>query len=253
MAVLSIAGEDLPCYELPLLDDAAPAQAGAAVGGVSPGTRVFALSNLFGVAVGDERVSAQHGVISGTVPLEARRGAHEAPYRGNVYILDCTTSNPGSAGGALIDWRGRLVGMLGKELRATATGVWLNYALPVDEVARGYRSVLGAGFDATLATPEPDGLPYDVALLGIVLVPDLLDKTPPFVESIRDGSVAAGVGLRADDLLVAINGRSVASRSAVQQRLAALADGDPVQVTVIRDGGIVECDLGPKPRAGGKP
>jgi serine protease Do len=113
--------------------------------------------------------------------------------------------------------------------------------------------VLGAGVDATLATPEPDGLPYDLALLGIVLVPDLLDKTPPFVESIRDGSVAAGAGLRADDLLVAVNGRSVASRSAVQQRLAALADGDPVQVTVIRDGGIVECDLGPKPRAGGKP
>ncbi len=253
LAVLSIAGEDLPCYELPTLDEAAPAQAGAAVGRVSPGTRVFALSNLFGVAVGDERVSAQHGVISGTVPLEARRGAHEAPYRGNVYILDCTTSNPGSAGGALIDWRGRLVGMLGKELRATATGVWLNYALPVDEVARGYRSVLGAGVDATLATPELDGLPYDVALLGIVLVPDLLDKTPPFVESIRDGSVSAGAGLRADDLLVAVNGRSVASRSAVQQRLAALADGDPVQVTVIRDGGIVECDLGPKPRAGGKP
>lgn len=253
LAVLSIAGEDLPCYELPTLDDAAPAQAGAAVGGVSPGTRVFALSNLFGVAVGDERVSAQHGVISGIVPLEARRGAHEAPYRGNVYILDCTTSNPGSAGGALIDWRGRLVGMLGKELRATATGVWLNYALPVDEVARGYRSVLGAGVDATLAPPELNGLLYDVALLGIVLVPDLLDKTPPFVESIRDGSVAAGAGLRADDLLVAVNGRSVASRSAVQQRLAALADGDPVQVTVIRDGGIVECDLGPKPRAGGKP
>jgi S1-C subfamily serine protease len=73
------------------------------------------------------------------------------------------------------------------------------------------------------------------------------------VESIRDGSVAAGAGLRADDLFVAVNGRSVASRSAVQQRLAALADGDPVQVTVIRDGGIVECDLGPKPRAGGKP
>jgi len=253
LAVLSIAGEDLPCYELPMVDEAASAQAGTPGGGVFPGTRVFALSNLFGVAVGDERVSAQHGVISSIVPLEARRGAHEAPYRGNVYILDCTTSNPGSAGGALIDWRGRLVGMLGKELRATATGVWLNYALPVDEVARGYRSVLGAGVDGAMAPSETDGLPYDVAPLGIVLVPDLLDKTPPFVESIRDGSVAAAAGLRADDLLVAVNGRSVASRSAVQQRLAALADGDPVQVTVIRDGGIVECDLGPKPRAGGKP
>lgn len=253
LAVLSIAGEDLPYYELPPSEPPASGQGGMPAGGVAPGTRVFALSNLFGVAVGDERVSAQHGVVSGTVPLEARRGAHEAPYRGDVYILDCTTSNPGSAGGALVDWRGRLVGMIGKELRATATGVWLNYAMPIDEVARGYRNVLGAGSDPPLPTPDPDGLPYDVTLLGIVLVPDLLDKTPPFVESIRDGSSAAGAGLRADDLLVAVNGRSVASRAAVQQRLADLADGDPVRVTVIRDGSIVECDLGPKPQAGRKP
>jgi len=255
LAVLSIAGEDLPCYELPPPDQLPtdPAEGVVPVARVAPGSRVFALSNLFGVAVGDERVSAQHGVVSAVVPLEARRGAHEAPYRGDVYILDCTTSNPGSAGGALVDWRGRLVGMLGKELRATATGVWLNYALPIDEVARGYRGVLGTGPDAEAASPDPDTLPYDVALLGVVLVSDLLDKTPPFVESIRDGSVAAGAGLRPDDLLVAVNGRSVASRSAVQQRLAALADGDPVRLTVIRDGGIVECDLGPKPLAGRRP
>lgn len=253
LAVLSIAGEDLPCYELPPADPPPAGEAATPSATVSPGTRVFALSNLFGVAVGDERVSAQHGVIAGTVPLEARRGAHEAPYRGDVYILDCTTSNPGSAGGALVDWRGRLVGMLGKELRATATGVWLNYALPIDEVGRGYRSVIGAGDETPQPSADPAGIPYDVTLLGVVLVPDLLDKTPPFVESVRDGSAAAGAGLRADDLLVAVNGRSVASRAAVQQRLAALADGDPVQVTVIRDGSIVECDLGPKPQAGRKP
>ena len=69
-------------------------------GRVAAGTRVLALSNLFAVAVGDERVSAQHGVVSTVVPLEARRGAFEAPYRGEVYLLDYTTSNPGSAGGA---------------------------------------------------------------------------------------------------------------------------------------------------------
>jgi len=265
LALLSIAGEELPCFVLPVEEPVAgpggevptrtsPPETGAAR--VSAGTRVFALSNLFGVAVGDERVSAQHGVVSTVVPLEARRGAHEAPYRGDVYILDCTTSNPGSAGGALVDWRGRLVGMLGKELRATVTGVWLNYALPIDEVARGYRDMLATGGGG--ATPAGDAMEgaqqsYDVALLGVVLVPDLLDKTPPFVESVREGSAAARAGLRADDLLVAVNGRSVASRAGVQQWLATLADGDPVQFTVIRTGSIVECALGPKPAAARKP
>lgn len=241
LAVLSIAGEELPAYALPSGDAAGDTETGR----VPPGTRVFALSNLFGVAVGDERVSAQHGVVSAIVPLEARRGAHEAPYRGDVYILDCTTSNPGSAGGALVDWRGRLVGMLGKELRATSSGVWLNYALPVDEVGRGYAEALGGG--AVGETAEEGASDFDPGLLGVVLVPDLLDKTPPFIETVRAGSAAERAGLRPDDLLVAVNGRSVASRSAVQRRLAALAEGDPVELTVIRSGEIVVCPLGAKP------
>jgi S1-C subfamily serine protease len=59
--------------------------------------------------------------------------------------------------------------------------------------------------------------------------------------------------LRPGMLLVAVNGRSVASRAGVQQWLATLADGDPVQFTVIRTGSIVECALGPKPAAARKP
>jgi serine protease Do len=238
LAVLSIDGEDLPAF---VLDEPDP---------VPLGTRILALSNLFGVAVGDERVSAQHGVIAGLVPLEARRGAHEAPYRGDVYVLDCTTNNPGSPGGALVDWRGRLVGMLGKELRATSTGIWLNYALPVAEVARGAREVVSG------AVPQPvsaAAVSFDPVAIGVVFVPDVLDKTPPFIESTRAGSAAAKAGLVPDDLVVAVNGRAVSSRSAVREAVGRLGDGDPVRFTVIRAGVIVECDLGPKPPAAGTP
>ncbi len=255
LALLTLAAEELPSFALP---DEAGETAGASASvarRVGAGTRVFALTNLFGVAVGDERVSAQHGVISTVVPLAARRGAHEAPYRGDVYLLDFTTSNPGSPGGALVDWRGRLVGMIGKELRATSTGVWLNYALPIDEVAAGYREVIGGQTAPTegMADGGPGATGFDLGLLGLVLVPDLLDKTPPFVESVRDGSSAARAGLRPDDLVVAVNGTSVASRLAVQERLAALAEGDPVQLTVIRAGEIVVGALGAKPAAAVKP
>lgn len=247
LALLSIAGEDLPAFSLPAPEDAPSPP----VDRSAPGTRVFALSNLFSVAVGDERVSAQHGVISAVVPLEARRGAHEAPYRGDVYLLDFTTSNPGSAGGALVDWRGRLVGVLGKELRATATGVWLNYALPIDEVVGGYRQMSGEG--PPLPPPPPDTPPFDLSRLGVVLVPDLLDTTPPFVESVRDASAAATAGVRADDLVVAVNGRAVTSRGALQRALGAIPDGDTVELTMIRSGEIAVAALGPKPATGTKP
>jgi S1-C subfamily serine protease len=72
------------------------------------------------------------------------------------------------------------------------------------------------------------------------------------VESARPGSAASRAGLEPDDLLVAVNGRAVASRAAVRQALALVAEGDPVRVTVVRKGVIVECDLGPRP-AGAAP
>jgi serine protease Do len=234
LALLQIEAEDLPCFAVE--DPVAP---------VLPGTRVVALSNMFGVAAGDERVTAQRGVVAAVVPLEARRGAAEAPFRGNVYVLDCTTNNPGSPGGGLIDARGRLVGMLGKELRSTAAGIWLNYALPAAELAAGSEAIL----TGDLATADDAGAaPLDPRLLGAILVPDLLDRTPPFVESVDPGSAAARAGLAADDLVIAVGSRTVTTRAGVEQVLGGLAEGDPVKLTVIRRGGLVELDLGPRPR-----
>jgi len=232
LAVLSIDAADLPA--------AVPAEGRAAAG-----ARVLAVSNLFGVAVGDERASVQRGVIATVVPLEARRGAADAPYTGTVYVLDFTTNNPGSPGGALVDARGRLLGMIGKELRASASGIWLNYALPVDEVLAGCEAIVeGRAGMTTVAGATP----FDLAILGIVLVPDLLDRTPPFVEALVPESAAVRAGLAADDLLIAVGGRAVGSRSAAERAVGAIAAGDPVRVTVIRAGAVVDVDLGPRPR-----
>ncbi len=236
LAVLQIAAADLPCFAI--LDEAEPAAAG---------TRILAISNMFGVAAGDERATVQRGVVTAVVPLAARRGAAEAPFRGDVYVLDCTTNNPGSAGGALVDARGRLLGMLGKELRSTATGIWLNYALPAAELARGLDAIL-TGESASETGAEPS--PLDPRLLGVILVPDLLDRTPPFVESVAPGSAAARAGLAADDLVIAVGPRTVTTRAAVEAALGGLAEGDPVKLTVIRGGRLVEVDLGPRPRGG---
>jgi serine protease Do len=205
---------------------------------------VLAVSNLFGVAVGDERASVQRGVIAAVAPLEARRGAADAPYTGTVYVLDFTTNNPGSPGGALVDARGRLLGMIGKELRASASGIWLNYALPVDEVLAGCAAVVEGRAGMTTAAAAP---PFDLGLLGIVLVPDLLDRTPPFVETLLPESAAARAGLAADDLVIAVGGRAVGSRAAAERAVGAIAAGDPVRLSVIRAGTVVDIDLGPRP------
>ena len=77
---------------------------------------MLAVSNIFGVATGNEPASVQKGTVSAVTRLEARRGEFETPYRGPVYVLDVTTNNSGTAGGALVTRRGELAAMLGKEL-----------------------------------------------------------------------------------------------------------------------------------------
>ncbi len=268
MALLKLDGEGLPYAPLDgasLADAAAEAvppnaaegpPAGAAAAAATsvtlaaPGTRTYALSNLFGVAVGDERVSVQQGVISAVVPLAARRGAYEAPYSGNVYLLDFTVNNPGAAGGLLVDVRGYPVGMLGKELRSTSAGIWLNYAIPLPEVSASFQDLLSGRTAEAEAMVER--IPFETRLLGFLLVPDILEKTPPFVEAVIEGTPAASGGLRADDLLVAVGSRSVTSCAAVAEELARIEEGATVRVSVIRDGAIVDILLGPRP-AGAAP
>lgn len=235
LAVLEIDGKNLPCFHL-----------SASTPRATTGTRVLALSNLFGVAVGDERVSIQHGVIAACVPLRARRGPHEAAYRGDAYILDCTTNNPGSPGGCLVDWKGQFLGMLGKELRAEPSGIWLSYALPADEVARGYEQIL-TGETSSVVDQQDEGRSYDPRLIGLELVPDLLDQTPPFIETIRPNTPAATAALQPDDLIVALGARTVTSQRGLRRELARLLPGESVQLSLIRDGEIITCDLGPLP------
>lgn len=251
MALLKLDAEGLPWAPLdgtPLQQASANASGPTTVSQpvfASAATRVYALSNLFGVAVGDERVSVQQGVISAVVPLAARRGSYEAPYEGDVYVLDFTVNNPGSAGGLLVDVQGQPLGMLGKELRSTAAGIWLNYAIPLPEVAASFNALVsGEPIDPqTMA----ELLPFDTRQLGFLLVPDILEKTPPFVEAVIDATPAASAGLREDDLVVAVGSRSVTSCAGVARELSRIDEGEPVRVSVIRDGRIVDAELGPRP------
>ena len=71
------------------------------------------------------RVSEAYGKL----PL--RRGVFEAPYRGDVYVIDAISNNPGAAGGALTTRKGELIALIGKELQNSLTDTWINYAVPL--------------------------------------------------------------------------------------------------------------------------
>ncbi len=208
------------------------------------GTRVLAFSNLFGIATGNEPVSMLQGYVSAVAPLEARRGGFSANYRGDVYIVDAATNNPGASGGALVDGQGRLVGMLGKELRSELTGTWLNYALPVAAFASTVDSIRAGDFSPRplTAADQPDN-PLSLAALGIVLVPDVVTRTPPYVDRVLPASPAAKAGLRADDLIVMFDSQVVASRRQADAAVEQFERDATVRISVLRGEALLEFTL----------
>src|SRR5262245_20537021 len=95
------------------------------------GDWILALSNTFEIALRDEPLSLQRGVVMAYTKLAGRRGVFEFPYTGDVYIVDAITNNPGAAGGALINRKGQLLGIIGREIKNTLSDTWMNYAIPV--------------------------------------------------------------------------------------------------------------------------
>jgi serine protease Do len=233
IALLKIDAADLPHFAL---------ERSVALDG---GDRVLAFSNLFNVATGDESASVLHGSVSATGNLTARRGVYQTTYRGQVYVLDAMTNNPGAAGGALTNRRGELAGLLGKELRNSLDNTWLNYALPVSELSAAVADLL-AGKSRPRRDDDEVRRPPEAAtlsLLGIVLVPNVLVKTPPFIDSVLPGSPAAKAGLKPDDLVLFVNDHMVPSAQSLRQELALIDRIDEVRLVVQRDQELLNVSL----------
>lgn len=215
VALVKIGDNKLKVEDLPYFDVVEAAKRAA----VEPGTGVLAFSNEFQIATRDEPMSVQRGVVASYSKLYGRIGIFEATYKGDVYVVDAITNNPGAAGGALTTRKGELLGLIGKELRNELTNTWINYAIPISARI----SVTQAdGKDATVSildivekkekykplTPNKKNEGPGV-YTGIILVADPVERTPPYVEEVVPGSPADKAKLRPDDLIVYVDGALV--------------------------------------------
>jgi serine protease Do len=224
IAILKIEAEGYPFFDLANAVEA------------SVGSRILAFCNCYGVATGNEPVSVQRGVISAKTKLAARRGAWQIPYNDEAYIIDAVTSNPGAAGGVVTDRKGRLVAFIGKESRDVRSGLWLNYAIPVAKLTASIEKILdGKQLNDPNTTSRRTAEPLDPKLLGFALVPDVLNRTPPYVETVTPTSAAFESGLQPDDLIVEINSMPITSCRDVAKRLGQV-DRDGTVVLVVQRG-----------------
>jgi serine protease Do len=137
--------------------------------------------------------------------------------------------NPGNSGGALLDSAGRLIGINTAIIR-NAQGI--GFAIPIDHsrlvmeqlVAQGrvVRPALGVEIRGEIDpnTARAYNLPVDY---GVVVVP-------------QQRSPAERAGMRAQDIIVAIDGQKISTVGDLRRELFRKKPGDAVRVDIVRDG-----------------
>jgi S1-C subfamily serine protease len=195
------------------------------------GQLVVAIGNPHGLGG-----SVTAGVVSAlgrSLPAQSRRAARIID---NVIQTDASL-NPGSSGGALADSRGRVVG-----INTAVAGVGLGLAVPINDstqrviaalmhegrVRRAYLGIAGG------PRPVP---PQARRLAGS-------DSCVEVVEVV-DGSPAARANIRAEDLILAVNGTQVTRVEDLQQLMVADLIGMPVTVRLLRAGRPLDVELIP--------
>jgi serine protease Do len=188
-----------------------------------PGDLVLGFSNCFQIATRDEPMTMQRGVISALTELRGRIGIFDAPFGGNVYFIDTVLCNPGSAGGALTNRKGDLLGVIGREYKNKLSDTWINYAIPIQSTVEIQRDEKAAKVNIATFVKESIEGKYKQSddrdkgkkdkggYHGIVFVVNAVPTTPPYVEEVATGSPAAKAGLKPDDLVVYVDGELVSS------------------------------------------
>jgi serine protease Do len=67
-----------------------------------------------------------------------------------------------------------------------------------------------------------------------VLVPNVVERTPPYIEEVVPGSPAAKAGLKPDDLIVYVDGEQVLTVTAFKEILAKTRPGTVVKLEIRR-------------------
>ena len=154
----------------------------------------------------------------------------------NVIQTDAAL-NPGNSGGALVDGRGRMVGV-----NTAVAGIGLGLAVPVNATTR-----------RIIAALMRDGR-FRRAFIGIAggsrplppRVAKALDREAGVeVVQVVDGSPAARAGLRNEDLIIDVDGVPVADAGDLQRLMVGERIGRPLPVRAFRGSELLELTVVP--------
>ena len=177
------------------------------------------------VAVGSP-FGLEQTVTAGIVSAKGR-AIGSGPY--DDFIQTDASINPGNSGGPLLNLNGEVVGI---NTAIIAQGHGIGFAIPIDmaakivaqlkengEVTRGWLGVTIQDLKGDLA--EYYGLKHSEGVMVTDVVP---------------GNPAEKAGIRAKDIITAVNGEKVQNSRELTAKAATLPVGETTKITVVRDG-----------------
>jgi serine protease Do len=206
LAVIKIDGKNLPYLTFGDSDE------------LKQGQIVLALGNPLGL---------DNSVSFGVVSAVSRQIKPDDPM---VYIQTDAPINPGNSGGPLVDTNGRVVGINTFILTQSGGSEGLGFAIPSD-IAREVYTQLKAQGHVHRA---------QLGLVGETITPDIaegLDLETDhgiIVSDVQPDGAAAHAGVKIDDVVVALDGKPMASMHQLEANVYRLAPGAKVALRIRR-------------------
>ncbi|WP_297373309.1 trypsin-like peptidase domain-containing protein [Cryobacterium sp.] len=146
--------------------------------------------------------------------------------------------NPGNSGGVLADSSGRMVGV-----NTALAGIGVGMAVPINATTREIITALMTRGRMRRAW-------LGIAGAQVPLAPALATRigspTGLQVAAVAPGSPAAEAGLLRGDIVVALAGQPVVTATAVQKLMVETAIDKPIEITVWRNGALVDAITVPR-------
>jgi serine protease Do/serine protease DegQ len=224
IALLEIPAEDL--VSVPLGDS----------GALEVGDFVVAIGNPFGLG---------QTVTSGIVSALGRSGLGIEGYED--FIQTDAAINPGNSGGALIDLRGRLIGINTAIVGPSGGNVGIGFAIPVNmarEIAEQlatYGSVSRGQLGVMIQDLTPDlAEAFDLDISGGAVIANVVPS-----------SSADRAGLERRDVIVALDGATIRNAAQLRNGIGLLRLGETVELEVVRKGKTMTVTVKIGPRMSG--
>ncbi len=185
------------------------------------GDFVVAIGNPFGLG---------HTVTSGIVSALGRSGINPEGYED--FIQTDASINPGNSGGALVNLGGQLVGINSAILSRTGGNIGIGFAIPsnmmkivMDQLVK-YGKVKRGVLGVNIQTLVPE-------IAQSMGLPDGIQGA--LVSQVVEGSAAEKAGMKAGDVITAVNNRPVRDAGQLRNAIGLLSIGEKVDISLLRD------------------